>query len=277
MKQRTYFLRSAVISFLLLSPLPVSAESFIQDQDVHALCEGIMQDVYQEILAQKANHPELSDFQETDAQSKNNSGITSIGYVTQDVKVGADQVPYAFQLTIAPVNEIFTSPSGYKAINLSFPVLDLKIAGYQNAALTKEFYNIQDAIQKYGIKLWDEQQKYLPYKISIEAVKESFRSGEDIEFIVKLTNDSKANYKLKRLDAKTLYFVFDNKPWGAQELADKDSKSLKEILLKPGQTIQKKFRAPGFKRPQTVEINVTYNFPYKGVKPSAKLTLPIGE
>ena len=134
-------------------------------------------------------------------------------------------------------------------------------------------------IKKYSEPLMDEEQKLMPYRLTVVADKESFFIKEDVYFTVTLTNLTKKNIKVKDLNAQTLYFLYNNRPWGAELVEDEKDKEKKDelILLKPDEFVRRKFKSAGFTVPKEFEIFSSYAMTYQGVNPTSKLKIRVIE
>ena len=262
-----------IIFFFIASFLAFAGEPQL-DEEVKALCNKVMLNIYNEIMEAKKQYKELENFTEA-ALSKNQHGIYSIEY-RYLMSEGAvkDQI-YEFGLTIAGMQDSNFYAPGRQLFNLGFPLLKLEFIGYQKKIFRTGQFDIEGPLKKHGLLLWDYQQRFVPYKLTIEPVKEEYKVDEPIEFIVTLKNLSKKNIIVKDLNEQTLFFLYGGQPWGAQEMNSSQVKFLKGVVLKSDESISKKFQGNAFSSPQEFEIHCTYGFAYEGVQPSATLKIRV--
>ena len=255
--------------------LRTEAEPLKLDEETKALCHQVMINIYHDILQAKARYKELKDFDEK-ALTSNAHGIPAIDYRYVESEGTARGRLFEFGLTITGKDDLNTFPSDGETINLGFPLLDLKFIGYQKKTLKKGQFDIQTSLAKHGQMLWDYQRKYIPYQLTLKPVKKEFKTNEPIEFIVTLTNSSDNAILVKDLNDKTLFFLYDNKAWGADEVAPA-AKELKDMVLKPQESLRKRFRAKAVPGPRELEIYCSYILTFQGVKPSAALKIKVVE
>lgn len=264
-----------IISFLIFMflSLGVSADQPSLDEETKALCNQVMMNIYQDILEAKDTYKELGNFDQG-AVTSNVNGIYSIHYQYTELEGAMKGVSYEFGLTIVGLDEPNTFPSDSPVINLGFPLLNLKFIGYQKKTFKKGQFDIQIPLAKYGQILWNHQQKYMPYQLSLESVKEEFKINEPIEFTVTLKNLTNKNILVKDLGGKTLFFLYDNKVGGAAEIGQA-AKDVKDIVLKSQEFIVKRFRIKGIPHPKELEIYCSYILTFQEVKPSASLKIKV--
>jgi len=260
----------------------IATATFAQAQEVHLekgtkeLCNEIMLEIYKDILIEKDNYKELSDFDEYSLM-KNEHDIFSIIYKKpQDIN-NPESKNYEFGITIIGIKDSSIYDKGHMYFNYSFPMLGLKFTGYHIKNLLDSQFNVHKYIEKYGIKLWDQQQEFMPYKLTIKSEKDVYKVGEDIAFVVTLTNHTKKNLWFKDLNSQTVFFLYDGKPWGAELYNKSLASSVKKTVVKSKKSISKKFVGDGFKEPKEVEIFSKYGMTYKGMNPSDRLKLSIVE
>ena len=265
-----------MLSVGIFSAAIASAQRAQLNQETKNICRDVMRNIFQDIVKVKGQFKELENFGE-DALAENQYGLPLIQYRCNNPD-SLKEAPCAFGLTIVRVEDANFNEYGFDAFNLVFPLLDLKFAGYyQKNFLKTNQFDLQKIVQKNGQILWDYQQKFMPYKLSLKTVKETYGVGENIDFVVTLTNLTKRNIVVKDLNEETLYFLYDNKMWGAKEVNSTQSQSIKEIILKPDESISKTFSGYGFSNPKDFEIYCSYVLTYKGVKPAASLIVKVVE
>ena len=209
------------------------AEDYVADKETKEICNQVMQNIYNEILAQGDNHEELSLFDEK-ALSLNQYGIYQIeyryDYPPDPLKEKSRKKPFVFGLTINQQDDsAFQDHWGF--FDFPLPALKLKFAGYQKKRLKRAEFNLLPFIEKNIYRLYNHQQKYLPLKVSVVPVKDTFEVRESVEFEVILENVSKGHMIVKLLDDTTLSFLVDNKFWGARSVRKKEPSNEREAKL----------------------------------------------
>lgn len=245
----------------------------ITDQ-IKTISNEVLKKIFIDVYVNKRNYEDLENFSDKDI-FLTKYDIILIKYAFLDPASGREN--FAFAVTILPLQEpnVFQGYPG--AFEFGFPVLGIKFAGYQTQAPGRPHYDIDQAIRNFGKVLWLEQQRYLPLQLSLVALKPQYKKGESITFRVVLKNTSGKNLAVKDLNAETLFFVYNNKVWGASQSTSQTQQKVKTVILKPGQTIQREFAGNSFFKPQEIEIFCTYNLTYEGVNPSANLVVKVVE
>ena len=269
---RVYMKRILSILFFLLA-LIIAFETKAQelDQDIAALCNKTVQEIYNAILTQKDRYPELSAFNES-TLTKNEFGLLQLQY--ESSFMAADQ-SFQFHLTFLPTETAYPFPEGYKTFQLGFPLLDMKLTGFKNKQLKKDQFDISKLIEQFGLPLWDEQQRFNMYHLEIIPDKTTYTVEEEIEFVVRLTNEAETARKFKNLNSKTVRIEYASAPAVLSEDFLQNAKKEKERVVFPGKSIETRFRTSGFDTPSDVTIRATYAMTYKSIHPSAKVVIRI--
>ncbi|MCK5081281.1 MAG: hypothetical protein KAR31_00105 [Candidatus Omnitrophica bacterium] len=229
--------------------------------------------IYNDILSIRGDHDNLVDFGEH-VLSRNQHGVYTIEY-QRKISDGARKGEFLnFGVTIVKPADANFNEFGRQAFNFGFPLLDIKIAGYQQTNRKWMKFDIQDVVRRNGDLLLEEQKKHLPLKLSLKTDKEYYNVRENIEVTVTLENVSRSNLWVKNLHNETLYFLYGDAKWGTVAVGEKRKRKL---ILKPGQKIHKKFVGSGSSIPREIEIYGSYNMTFKGVKPSSVLKVKIVE
>lgn len=260
-----------MLGVLLVLPLKqLQAEEPKLPAESIELSNQIILWVYQDILDQKLNYPELSGFGEKSLY-KNAQGIYTLIY---DYAGEKKQDDYSFGLTINTLDAIdFKERTG--RFNYGFPKLNLKISGFLNKHPIRTQYDIMPLIGKYGMVLAEYQQKFMPLRIFIAPAKDTFKVKEKIEFDVVLQNVSKRHMRVKTLSQDSLYFVINNKTWGTNPVGHLPTGS-EEVLLS-GQTTKVRMVGESFLTPQKLKITCFYGMSIEGINPMGKMTINIEE
>ena len=240
------------------------------NEESKILGNQVLKSIFDHVSEFKGRYIGLEEFDETLLQIKEN-GFYSFEYT----KPMGDRAPIEFGLTLIGFNEKNPFADRKNTFEYTLPLLDLKFVGYESR---NKRFDLKD-IMRFNIEsLLDEQQKFMPYRLSVSPDKESFKIKEDIYFTVTMRNLTKKNIKVKDLNDRTLYFLYNNKPWGAKLIEDKNKGQVKEdIILKPDEDIHRTFRAAGFTVPKVFEIYGSYAMTYKGVNPTCKLNVKVIE
>jgi hypothetical protein len=277
--------------------------------ELKALCNQTVLKIYKDILAVKDKYRELEQFGEN-VLYQNEEGIYAIVYdYIEEIKSPDGQTmskkSFGFGVTIESLkSQTFTTQQNRFA--LTFPVLGVKIAAYQNQRLLRNQFNLKELIQQQGKSLFDFQQEFLPLRLYVRPLKESYKVKEDIQFEVVLTNVSKANMIVKDLTPQTLFFTVNGRAWGvafwvkskpkprnrqeevsarieAQRLARKGNK--KDIpddkqypgLLRAGESTSFTLKGESFLEPREFDVTATYSVLVDGINPTATARFRIVE
>lgn len=264
---------SLIFVGILSTSLLFSSTAYAIDPETKELSNQTMLKIYDEIILAKLKYPDLKKFDKS-ALKLNAYGIYTIQYKFEDqTQTGKNKV-FEFAVTIVGLNDPNVFGSRRSTFDLSFPLLDLRFTGYVQKTFNTRQFNIEGVVQKHGQLLWDHQQKFMPYQLKLTAVKPQYKVGEDIEFSVTLRNKTAKNIIVKDLSANTLFFLYNDKTWGAVEV-NPTSVPDKQIILESGHTIQKTFRGPAMKEPVDFEIYASYGLTYEGIKPSDTLKIKV--
>ncbi|HBR14755.1 MAG TPA: hypothetical protein DD723_04325 [Candidatus Omnitrophica bacterium] len=265
---------SLVMIFLWCSTL--FGQELNLDEETKALCNQVMLNIFDDIYAAKDHYQELKDF-DKDLLVKNRHDIYSLQYVYHAPFDRTAASVYEFGITILGLRDENIFSDKENVFSLGFPLLDLRFIGYQIKGLKQKQFDILGPVQTHGQLLWNQQQRNLPVRLILESVKESYQVGEEIDFIVTLKNLTKRNIKVKDLSEGTLYFLYNNAAWGAREVDPQNDAGIKQIILKPLESISKRFRGEGSNSPKEFEIYGSYGMTYKGVNPTSMLKIQVGE
>jgi len=278
------------------------------DPQAKELCNQVMLEIFKEIYSLRGKYQELSQF-DKDVMFKNKLGLYTIVYKYEEELEYPDgtievKVPYSFAVTIDRLQDQ-TFPSREGSFAYSFPVLSLKFSGYQNKRLLRTQFNVLTVLGKHGKVINDYQQQFLPVRLFIRTTKQEYKVDEPVDIAVILTNVSKANLVMKKLDSETLHFSLNGRIWGvflesqnkrknlsrreqiAQELKarregrkkraqQKNSKSIAG-LLESGEAFTITFHGATFSDPQDVVVEAVYQIPMRGVYPSATVKFKVVE
>lgn len=260
------FLKTLILGLLIIG----NAWALEINPETKELCNTVMMQIYDEVSTAKIKHPELSDF-DKNALTTNEYGIYLLKYNRTDPTT---QKTFEFGVTIIGLNDPTFFKGQRSNFDLGFPLLNLRFTGYKKRAYASREFDIEQSVQRAGQILWDHQQKFIPYQLKLKAVKTEYKVGEGIEFTVSLQNKTQHNIIVKDLSGNTLYFLYNNKMWGASEVNPSEVPD-QQIILKPGESTQKTFIGPATKSPQEFEIYASYGLTYEGVKPSDTLKIKV--
>lgn len=242
------------------------------DPETKAICNKVMVNIYKDILKVKSQYPQLENFDEK-VLYENKYGLYTILY-KYETPEGEDQkkVSYEFGLTIDGINDV-SFPDRRNTFNLVFPLLGLKFSGYKTKITSRTQYDIAPSINRNGTILSEYQQKFMPLRLTIRALKDTYKIREDIEFEVILTNVSKRHMYVKSLGMATLYFLFEDMVWGTNPASKQ--KGGKNIILKAGESFSLKFKGESFQKPRDIQIYCAYRMSIEGVNPAGTLNVRI--
>ncbi len=298
-----------IFVLLFVGPQFSYAKSRKLDDQTKDLCNQVMVEIFKEIYSLKNKHKELSQFDKK-VLLKNKLGIYTIVYKYKEELEYPDgtievKVPYSFAVTIDRLKDE-TFPQRDGSFAYSFPALSLKFAGYQNKRLLRTQFNLLPVLGKHGKVLNDYQQQFLPVRLFIRTSKQEYKVDETVDFAVLLTNVSKANLIMKKLDSETLHFSVNGRIWGVfleaqnkktptdraeavrQQLEAKRAARRKQAeakkdpnqvsgLLESGEAFIINLQGTTFSEPQEVVVEAVYQIPIRGVYPSATFKFKVVE
>ncbi len=264
-----------IFSFLIFLFLcsNLSAETLVVDEEMQKLSNEVMQLIYDDIFAVKEKYEELDAFNESHMH-ENEYGINEIVYEKEMFDDLNQSRKFTFALTIDPINAKRRYSSKDRPFQYEFLLLDLKIVAYYKNKMRSSQFNLNEVIQNNALLLSDAQSKKLPFEFSLVPVKAEYKVGEVIKFDVILHNPSKNSLRVKALSKKTLSFLFNTDQWEDEAIAHK-SEYKRTVIIKPKESLTKKFSAPAVFSPNEFNILCTYALKYKGVYPTARLKVDV--
>ncbi|MCK5581931.1 MAG: hypothetical protein KAJ18_11740 [Candidatus Omnitrophica bacterium] len=271
-----------LILFLFMASASYAEEGTVDDA-TREFCNNIMVNFYHDIVAEKDKYKELEGFGE-DVFYENEKGFFTIIYQYVDESLPERlQVPYTFGITIEGIKDsTFQLRRG--SFGYEFPVLGIKLSGYKNERLRKAQFNATPLINKYSKLLADHQQNYLPLRLSLAALKDSYEVRENIVFEVTLTNVSQHNMLVDDLTGDMLEFLIGNKTWNIRlanwdETPRQKAQRLKRAERKAARKIRKAANeARKIARDQKLKNNALGNkIRTKKTRKAGKFILEAGE
>jgi len=263
--------KALLILFILFISASLEAEEKGEAKAI-ALCNSVIRNVSEDILAKKDRYSDLSGFNE-EALMKGSHKQYILSY-TAPILEGKKAISYAFGLTCLDGDEKSPFKRKGKRIKREYPLLDLKIVGYQKKRLMKQL-DIRKILDQHAKDLSEYQQQYLPFRLVLKAEKDTFKIHEPIIFTAYLTNVTNKSLLLQTLNANTLFLNYNKKIWGAAKASKRGSKGIRTIVLRPGKILSEKFIGEGFPLAQQIEIMAEYAVPFQGVKATSLLNVNI--
>ena len=263
--------------FLFMVSVPVQAEEKVAkfSAATKEVANEVMLNIYKDILKAKDKYPELQGFGENSLY-ENKYGIYAIVYKDNVdpklLKKGTS--PFELGLTIDKIDDV-TFAKKPNNFNFAFPMLGLKFSGYQTKRMLRTQYDMMPLVNKNGNLLSDYQQKFMPLRLTVRTMKDSYKVREDIEFEVVLKNVSNRHMVVKSLGMDTLFFVFGDMTWGTSP--NSDDRGGEDVVLKSGESLSLKFKGESFPKPKDIEIYCAYRMSIKGVNPSDTLRVKVVE
>ncbi|MBN1869471.1 MAG: hypothetical protein JW847_02700 [Candidatus Omnitrophica bacterium] len=240
------------------------------------VCNRVMMTIYDHIYSVKKDFDNLVDFG-PQALSTNQYGIYAIEY-EHEISEGMRKGEFLkFGVTMVRPKDVIFNEYGRRAFNFTFPLLNVKFAGYQQSNRKWLRFNIQEIVQANGDPLLGEQQKYLPLKLSLGTDKEIYKVGENIEVMVALENISLKNLWVRNLDEQNLYFLYGDAQWGAVAALDKKERKRERLMLEPGKKVSRRFVGSSSTIPREFEIYCSYAVTFQGVKPYGVIKVKVIE
>jgi len=264
----TQFLITALffsaVKAVLAQEIPITAETL-------RLSNEVMADIYRDIYDLKGQYSQLADFGQ-DSFYENAYGITAVVYEHADSTSDTWRPPYYFGVTItALADDLFQDQTRY--FDHRYPLLGVKLIGYEPKYLKRSQFSVRDLVKGYARQLADEQQDFLPLRLTIEPAQDAFSIGEEIVFDAVLTNVSKQHIFVKPLGPKTLYFLLNDARWGTRPT--KAAPDGKQVILRSGEELRLRFLGQPDFRSREVVIYGVYNLGIEGVKPYGRAIVKI--
>ncbi len=176
---------------------------------------SVVQNIYDEAMAAKVNVKELANFDEK-CLVKNKDGFLTITYEIQMPVVGGKTTLYAVKIDVEPITaKTYTTQDGY--FNYLMPFLDLQFSGFIIKHPLRRQFDFEAVLKKYAQELADYQQQFMPLRLFVVPLKESFRVGEPIRFRAVLVNTSKENILVKGLGQDSLFVTINGSVWGTKQ------------------------------------------------------------
>jgi len=263
-----------IVFFLLAVNVPMSrAEEKVAEfsPELKEICNQAMINIYKDILKVKDKYSELKNFDEK-VLYENQYGIMTLIYKDTPEKVTRNTVPFELGLTIDKMEDVSFAKKANN-FNFAFPMLGLKFTGYQTKRLVRSHLDVLPLVNKHGAVLSDYQQQFLPLRLTVRTLKDSYKVREDIEFEVILKNVSKRHMYVKSLGIDTLYFVISGAAWGTSP--NSKERGGKRSILKAGESLSLKFKGESFQKPQDIDIYCAYRMSINGVNPANTLRVKI--
>ncbi|MBU0467719.1 MAG: hypothetical protein KJ736_01485 [Candidatus Omnitrophica bacterium] len=262
--------------FIFFTILLLSFSTFAQNEvfiekATGELCVRVMDDIFVEIVRLKIKHEELEGFTE------NNVSMNDYGFKAIQYEYNYKNRKNSFGVTIVGLNDEHFKKSQGNIFELKFPILGVKVQGYQNYIPKGKRFDIKAVTDVFGELLRERQTKYLPFQLTVEAEKKVFKTREDIVFKVTLKNTTNKIMVVKDLSQETLFFVYNNKEWGASEIDRATYNKVKKITLREGESIEKRFMSNGYSFPREFNVFCSYVMSYKGVRPSTIMSIIVSD
>ncbi len=258
-----------VLLFICFSAF--AQNEIVIEKATEELCARVMDEIIEEIFRLKVKYEELEGFTERNV-SVNDYGFKAIEYeyIYKNRK-------NSFGVTIVGLNDEFFKKSKGGIFELRFPILGVKLQGYQNYTPRRSQFELQSVTEPFSELIRERQVTYLPFKLTVEAEKKVFKTKENIFFKVTLKNVTNKIMTVKDLNKDTLFFVYNNKEWGASEIDRKSYKKVKQITLREGESIEKRFMSNGYSFPREFNVFCSYVMSYKGVRPSTIMSIIVSD
>ncbi len=266
-----------VLTLLLVVGLAIGAdaaelpEAPVLDAPIIEVYNAVIMDIYAAVMASKPEFKELRDFGEENL-SVNPQGIYAIEYAYQPDGTDRTELPYQFAVTIDPV-EAWTFPAQSDMFNYAFPILQMKISGYQRRHPLRKQFDVIPFIRRYGERISKIQQEHMPLMISVRPVADTVEVGANVEVDVVLTNVSKRHMYVAPLSDKTLYFLIDDQYWGTPPGKNVSVPATK--ILYAGESLTMRYQLGVFHKPQVLEVTCHYRMGIRGVTPYGQISLPV--
>lgn len=230
--------------------------------------------IFQDINDHKDSYKELEDLSEENVLVQEN-GLYQLKYTYFGVGESTAMKSYGLNIQLLPLMTNKKSNLDDENFRYDYPILGLSLVGSQYRALKSKQLDIRLIVENDQLFLSEKQQEKLPFRLSVQTTKDSFKENEDIEIEVSLKNVSGHSLKVKKLSSKTLRFTIDNNVWGTTEISAADIGRGEHTILKAGESIKKIFKGKGLNRYKEFKIYCYYNMSHQGVNPMGVLRVRI--
>jgi hypothetical protein len=261
-----------IFSSIHFLPLPACAIEAKAQDEARSLANEMIQNVFAE--AQEAGKTKSALAQLSQENFfKGEDGLLRIDYSTNYIDERSRQEQsYAFALVFVKMDEKNPYQDQAHAFSFEYPLLQLKLVGFQSQLPSKFSFNLGNSINRHLRKMEEFQQRFLPLSLTIEIEKEEYKPAEAITFNVHLRNLSGRPFQVHDLNEQTLYLEYAGKNWGSSDLTDNPGKP---VVLKKDDKLTKSFTINAPIKPGLVDVYCSYNMTYSGVKPSTTVSFQI--
>lgn len=268
MRRMKNVLFGLMVSLFLFSVVVNAAnENKRPDATTIYVANQVMERIFEAVMSLKEEYVDLQGFDDK-ALFRNESGIYVIHYKNVQ-EYAAGQVLSEFGLTVLPMDvpNIFGKHSD--VFEYGFPLSQVKFSGYQILNERRRPFDIKVLLNKFGVELKEDQNRFLPFQLSIQPSKAVYFPNEDIKYTVYLTNATRGILNVKQLSHKTLHCTSKGKSWGSKKLSSRNNKHYRQKFLKPGQSDSLTLSVSGTPRAEIFDIQCEYLMSHKGFKPFA--------
>lgn len=259
-----------IVALFLSFPALAQNEVFIQ-KDIGELCVRVMDSIYEEILRLKVKYDELEGF------SEKNVSVNDYGFKAIEHEYKSKNRKNAFGVTIVGLTDTYFKKSKGNVFEVKFPILGVKIQGYQKHLARGKQFDIQAVTDIFGQLIRARQAKELPFELTVKPEKKVFKTREDIVFTVTLKNVTNKIMVVKDLNQETLFFIYNNKEWGTSEIDPESYSKVQKITLREGESLEKRFKSRGYSFPKSFNVFCSYVMSYKGVRPSTIMSIIVSD
>jgi len=144
----------------------VGAQDSPINSETITLANDIIAGIYHDIVDYSFQYEQLEDFGQ-ESFYENPYGISAIVYEHSASTSDSWRPPYYFGVSITALeDDLFQDQTRY--FEHVFPLLGIKMVGYEPKYLKRSQFSIKKAIETYVTQLLDYQQQYLPLRLTIE-------------------------------------------------------------------------------------------------------------
>lgn len=255
----------AIFGFMACPPLRSDEETA---RAIQSQYNAAIESIVDEILKVRNGYPELEGFSKS-VISVDANGFDRVFY-THGSASGVDS--YAYQLSINPTlldTEVFV-PADASTQEIKFPLLGFKVVVESPGKGESTSFDYHKIVLSNMERLNVLEQEFLPFRLKLQAQKESFRVYEDIAITAILQNVGQKAYQVADLGENSMYCQIGQSEWGEPQ----GSPDLNRVL-NSGASLAKILKVYGFDTPQELWISCTYAIAYRGVQPYDRIKVAI--
>ena len=175
------FLIVALMAVAVFISKPSCAQETGLDEEIIAVGNKALLNVYEKVLNEKEQRQELKDFG-ANVLKKQNNGILLLYYRFDEyMSIKRDEL-YHFGLTMNKLGEMNPFLEVGQTFKFIYPILGVQIVGARaDTIIKKKQFDFLPIVEESIVGLWRLEQERLPYQLKVSPSKRFFRVNEKIK------------------------------------------------------------------------------------------------